>query len=278
MKRVIYGLIVLWLTACSSAPPPRPPLEDNALQWTQRGQDAFRRGEWQEALDAYQEGLRIYASIEQGDGIGVELLNIATVQYAMGDIVAMDKTLDRVLNNVGVPAVHRAEAAYRRAYAKLNAADADGAAAWLEQALQRCAPIDCAALGAMYNLRARLALLRGDTVVADTDARRAAEANRRHGDQIEEANSQRLLADAALRSANGAQALALYEQTLTLDKATAQTRKIVLDLLGAARAAAMLGRTDVVAYLERARSVAESIDDAVLAQQVDATRRELVQK
>ena len=67
---------------------------------------------------------------------------------------------------------------------------------------------------------------------ARTHARRALELNRGLGDRAEEANSLRLLADAALRSRITAAADNGYQQALVLDKDTGHPHKITADLVG----------------------------------------------
>ena len=279
MSRVIrVMLIATWLAACGSAPAPRPATEEAAIQWNQRGQEAYSHGDLPAALAAYQEALRLYVSIEHGERIGAELLNIATIQYRLGDRAAAVKILDRILaeGGVAIPAYYRAEAAYRHARLDFEAGDMAGSGTWMERAQVWCVETNCDAMGRLTNLKARLALARDDVSAAEADARRALEINRRRGDALEEANSLRVLADAAVRRGQHPQAFALYEQALALDKNAAEPRKIVLDLIGAGRSLAAQGRTaEAAEYAERARRVAESVGDEQGLQEILSLRKSL---
>ncbi len=266
MNRVICGVFVATLlAACGSAPPVRPATEEAAIQWNQRGQEAYRHGEMQQALAAYEEALRLYSSVEQGEGIGIALLNVSTVYRRLGDRAAAVKALDRILagGGIAIPTHYRAEAAYRRAHLDFEAGDIAGTSAWIERAQALCTETICDAVGRLPNLKARVALARDDISAAEAEARRGLDVNRRRGDALEEANSLRLLADAAVRRGQHPQAVAFYEQALALDKGAAEPGKIVLDLLGTSRSLAAQGKvTEAADYAERARRVAESIDDS----------------
>lgn len=279
MSRVIRGVFVAsLLAACGSAPPVRPATEESAIQWNQRGQEAYRHGDLKPALAAYEEALRLYSSIEQGAGMGVALLNVAIVHHRLGDRAAAANALDRIFaaGGVAIPERYRAEAAYLRAHLDFEVGDIARARNWIERAQTLCTEANCDVLGRLPNLKARMALARDDVSTAEAEARRGLDVNRRRGDAVEEANSLRLLADAVARRGQYPQAFAFYEQALTLDKNAGEPRKIVLDLIGAGRSLAAQGRTSEAGeYAERARRVAESIGDAQGLQEVFLLRKSL---
>lgn len=256
--------VVLLLTACSSSPPPvLPPAEDTAARWDQRGQEAFRAGSAQEALVAYRESLRLYTSVENAEGAATELLNIATVHYQIGERDRAAEALSELLTTraTATPVRLKADAAYRLALLDFDAGNNDRAAESLDRAQALCES-KCDIDGRLNNLRARLLLARGKLAEAETTARRGLDINRRRSDVAEEANSLRILAEIAARDRRNAQSLSFYEQALTLDKAAAEPRKIMLDLLGAGRSLAAQGKSnDATLYAERALRVAESIGD-----------------
>ncbi len=279
MTRLLYiALAATLLAACSSAPTPRPATEEGAIQWSQRGEDAYRRGDLNGALAAYEQAFKLYASVEHNEGSASQLLNIATVYYRLGDRARASQTLDQILTARGVatPARFKAEAAYRRAYFDFESGDMAGANSWLGRAQEYCVEAACDVGGRLSNLKAQLALARDDIASAELEARRGAELNRRGADAVEEANSLRLLAEIAVRRGQHAAALAFYEQALTLDKNAAEPRKIVLDLLGASRSLAAQGKSAAAGdYAERARRVAESVGDEQGQQQAAALLKSL---
>ncbi len=279
MNRVILSLVfALLLSACGSAPAPRSATDEAAIQWDRRGQEAYRRGEYQEALAAYEEALRRYASVEHAEGTGIELLNVAMVESRLGNRERALQVLDQVLasRDAAMPARFKAEAAYRRAHMDIEAGNAVGASSWLERAQGFCGDASCEVAGRLQNMQARLALLRGDITGAEAAARRGLDINHRRGDALEEANSLRLLADGASRRAQYPQALTFYEQALALDKSAAEPTKITLDLLGASRSLAAQGKTDAaVEYAERARRVADSVNDDRGREQAQALLKSL---
>ncbi|UCH54181.1 MAG: hypothetical protein JSW09_05250, partial [Pseudomonadota bacterium] len=114
--------------------------------------------------------------------------------------------------------------------------------------------------------RARLALARADHTAALAVARAALAANRRHGDRTEEANSLRLIGDAALRRHELDSAYAAYAEALEIDKALGLPSKIARDLIGIGESRRAQGHAhDAVGYFRRAQSVALAAGDTALA-------------
>ena len=136
--------------------------------------------------------------------------------------------------------VSAAEATYRLALFAAEDGDAARARTLGEQALALCA--GCASEGAIRNFQAGLRLAAGAATEAREHARRALELNRGLGDKAEEANSLRLLADAALRLKDYAAAGNGYQEALALDKDAGHPRKIGADLLGLGEAALAQGK------------------------------------
>lgn len=278
MRALRTGAVVAlaWLAAgCGGAAPPRPSdTQEAALAWNERGRAAYARGDYAQALAHYREALALNRSVEDVDGIARELVNLATVHRRLGERAKADAALDEILAPGGIPftSAQRAEATYQLA---LHAAeDGDGARARSlgEQAAGLCS--GCAAGGAIGNFLAGLKLGAGDAVGAREQARRALDINRRLGDKSEEANSQRLLADAALHLKDLAAAAAGYQEALMLDKALGQPHKIAADLLGLGEATLAQGRgREAADYFQRARAVAEVAGLEALRRQAEARRR-----
>lgn len=253
---------VLALTACAGNPPALTEQQETAIQFNQRGEAAFRRGDYAQALHEYQGALSIHRSVENLAGTATELLNLSVVYRRLGDKVAAQAALDQILteSNPTFSADQQAEAAYRKAGYYLDDGNESEARSWLNKALEYCH--GCGAEGRLYNLMARMALA-GQPQDALNHARRALALNRSAGDKNEEANSQRLIADAAFKLSDFNTAQQSYDDALRLDKDTGAAAKIALDLMGLGRSLAQQGkRADAADFFRRAYSVSEGAGDA----------------
>ncbi len=262
--------LTVLLTACGQNPPRPSEVQLAAVQWNQRAQTAYARGEYAQALAHYQQALAANRAIEDVNGIARELINLAVVHRRLGRPAPARAALDEILVPAGIPftAGQRAEATYRLALFAAEDGDAVRARTLGEQALALCT--GCASEGAIRNFHAGLRLAAGEPMAAREHARRALELNRGLGDRAEEANSQRLLADAALRLKDFAAASSGYQEALALDKNAGQPHKIAADLLGLGAAALGQGKKpDAADYFRRARSVAEAAGDDAMRRQVE---------
>ncbi len=264
--RIVTGMVLgLLVAGCGSAPPRLSESQTAALAWNQRGETAFARGDYARALEYYRQALDLNRATEDVDGIARELVNLATVHRRLGERDRARAALDELLAPDGVPfsAAQRAEASHRLALYAAEDGDAAGARALSERAVMLCA--GCPAEGAILNFQAGLRLAAGDAAAARDLATRALAPNRRHGDAVEEANSLRLAADAALALKDYAAAAAGYRAALTLDKTGGRPHKIAADLLGLGDAARAQGHSrEAGEYFRRARSVAEAGGDDAL--------------
>jgi len=94
-----FLLALLLLSACShETPVVRSAREEQAIDFNQRAQRAFMRGEYQTAAGLYENALRLDAAIENVDGIAVNLLNLAKVNQALGKPELAQQYLDRLLH------------------------------------------------------------------------------------------------------------------------------------------------------------------------------------
>jgi len=264
---VVLGLLVV---ACGSAPPRPTESQAAALAWNQRGQAAFARGDYPRALEYYRQALDLNRATEDVDGIARELVNLAAVHRRQGDSDKARAALDEILAPGGVPfgAAQRAEASHRLALYAAEDGDPATARVLSERAAALCA--GCPAEGAILNFQAGLRLATGEANPARALATRALAANRRHGDAVEEANSLRLAADAALVLKDYAAAAVGYRAALALDKTDGRPHKIAADLLGLGDAARAQGQgREAAEYFRRARSVAEAGGDELLRRAAD---------
>ncbi len=187
--------------------------QQDAIQFNQRGETAFRRGDYAQALQEYQGALAIHRSVENVAGIATELLNLSVVYRRLGDKAAAQTTLDQILmdKSLAFSADQKAEAAYRKAGYYLDDGNEAEARSWVNKALEYCH--GCGAEGRLYNLMARMALA-GQPQDAMNHARRALALNRNAGDKNEEANSLRLIADAAFKLEDFKTAQQSYDDAL----------------------------------------------------------------
>lgn len=257
----VLAAVLALATGCSSNPPALTEQQETAIQFNQRGETAFRRGDYAQALQEYQGALAIHRSVENMAGIATELLNLSVVHRRLGDKAAAQTTLDQILadSSPAFSADQKAEAAYRKAGFYLDDGNDADAKSWVNKALEYCH--GCDAEGRLYNLMARMALA-SQPQDAMNHARRALALNKSAGDKNEEANSLRLIADAAFQSGDFKTAQQSYDDALRLDKDTGSAAKIALDLMGLGRSIARQGRrTEAVEYFQRAYSVSEGAGD-----------------
>jgi len=253
---------VALVAGCGSNPPALTEQQETAIQFNQRGENAFRRGDYAQALQEYQGALSIHRSVENMAGVATELLNLTVVYRRLGDKAGAQAALDQILTerSPAFSADQKAEAAYRKAGYYLDDGNEAEARSWLNKALEYCH--GCGAEGRLYNLMARMALA-GQPQDAMNHARRALALNRNAGDKNEEANSHRLIADALFNSDDFKTAEQSYDDALRLDKESGAAAKIALDLMGLGRSVARQGRrTEAVEYFQRAYSVSEGAGDA----------------
>ncbi len=258
----VLAVVLALATGCGSNPPALTEQQETAIQFNQRGETAFRRGDYAQALQEYQGALAIHRSVENVAGVATELLNLSVVHRRLGDKTTAQTTLDQILteSSPAFSADQKAEAAYRKAGFYLDDGNESEARSWLNKALEYCH--GCGAGGRLYNLMARMALA-GQPQDAMNHARRALALNRNAGDKNEAANSLRLIADAAFLSGDFKTAQQSYDDALRLDKDIGAAAKIALDLMGLGRCVARQGRrAEAVEYFQRAYSVSEGAGDA----------------
>jgi len=251
----------LTLAGCVSSAPRLTVQQEAAIQYNQRGEAAFRQGDFALARDEYQKSLSIHRSVENQEGVAGELMNLSLIYRRLGNSSDAHGALDQIISGPGLAFDDklRAEAAYRKASLYLDDADDAQARVWVGRALNFCR--GCPAEGRIYNLQARMALLAHPSESLQL-ARRALAINRSIGNKSEEANSHRLIADAAYQTQDYSAAQAAYEAALLLDKETGAAEKIALDLMGLGRSLARQGkRKEAMEYFQRAYFVSEGAGD-----------------
>jgi len=266
----------LTLAGCVSSAPRLTAQQEAAIEYNQRGEAAFRQGDFALARDEYQKSLAIHRSVENQEGVAREIMNLSLMSRRLGNSSDAYAALDQILSGSGLPFNDRqcAEAAYRKASFYLDDADEAKARIWAGKALDLCR--GCPAEGRIYNLQARMALLARPAESMQL-ARRALALNRSIGNKLEEANSQRLIADAAFQAGDYTSAQAAYDAALQLDKETGAAEKIALDLMGLGRVLARQGkRKEAREYFQRAYFVSEGAGDARAMEAATAEIKKLI--
>jgi len=267
---VVAGLALV--AACAQQPgKPLPAREAEAIEANRKAELRFRNGDFDGAVQQYQEALRIAQSVEDVDGIAANAINLSIAYQRLGKHAEARASLKPVLDQSGLsfPPARLAQAALRRAVLDFDERRYANAAEWLEKAATWCGQQGCMLSGAINNVRGLLALEQGRADAAAASARAAFEASRGSGDRVEAANAMRLLGNVAIRAGDAAAALAALSEALAIDRELALPRKIYLDLVSLGRASALGGeRAAARAYYERALAVSEADRDAQDAAEV----------
>jgi tetratricopeptide (TPR) repeat protein len=269
---LVAGLVLL--AACARQPgKPLAARQVEAIEANRRAELRFRRGDFDGAVQQYQEALRIAQSVEDIDGIAANAINLSIAYQRLGKNAEARASLAPVLEHSGLsfPSARLAQAALRRALLDSDRQRHAPAAEWLEKAATWCGQQGCTLSAAIDNVRGLLALEAGLTDAAAASATAALKASRASGDRVETANALRLLGNVAIRAGDAAAALAALTEALALDQELALPRKIYLDLVSLGRASAQGGeRARARSYYERALAVSQADRDAGAAAEARA--------
>ena len=225
---------VVGLVACAAAPPAPNPAQQAAQNASQAAARALARGDLPQARGQYEAALLAAESVEDFQLAGVALLNLALVQARAGDLSGGHARLDRVLaapQRFG-PAM-LARASTRKALLYLDAPDLDAALTWADAAQAACAT-PCELGASLANLRAHVALQRGDATLAAQWAGRAVASATAPAAVAEQANALRLLGRARSQLKLHDEAGQSLAQALAIDQRLGLPERVALDLVYAA--------------------------------------------
>ena len=261
LAKVFILYLPLLLNACGS-PQPHPPVAvQQARQTELAAHRAMREGDLARARELFTQSLLLQQSLDNTSGAAMDAINLATVFHKMGDDKAALLQLDHILadKTSGNPPELRAAAAFHKAVILADGGDPSQMPA-VESALQ-LAEIECSKpcsyTTGIFNLRARLALQKGDYSSALQLSKITLDATGVEKDEL--ANARRI--SAAAEAAQGRQDLALahYMAALTLDKELGISARIASDLNGIAKTLEKLGRKpEADTYSRRAKAVIEA--------------------
>jgi len=264
--RLFVATFLLSLASGCASYPARPVLSESkelALGVNKLGNSAFKRGNYREALTLYNEALRYNRSIEDRDGIAINMINLAATYRKLEGYESAHEHADAILSSSGIEfaALHLAEASYIKALLYADRREFESAVASIENGMQFCSKAGCDSEGRFYNLLARIAAQKGEPEKALVYAKRGLVLSRRHDDLREVANALRLVADTKREMKLYGGTGKLYEEALATDKELGLADKIAADLRGLGHLFFEQDRfEDALRYFNRALSVSENTE------------------
>ena len=268
-----WCLAAAGLPGCGSAPPVLNPAQQGATSASQAAARLLARGDTAQALAQYERALAAAESVEDFALAGATLLNLALLHGRSGELAAGHARLDRILASPQrYGTALQARAATRKALLYLDAPDLDAALAWADKAQAACmAPCELGAV--LADLRAHVALQRGDFALAAQLATMAAQLAVQAGQAAEQANALRLQGRAGSRLGQTGEAAAALAQALAIDQRLGLPERVALDLLYAGENEERRGNTAAAReFYERALVVCQA---AGLAPAAEALRTRL---
>lgn len=254
---MLLALVVSGMFGCSGT-------KTVLLQEQQRRIMDLNERALQQALSGYQreadtllqEALRLATSLDDRETEVLTLLNQSRLARHVGNQQAAFSAVEQALL-LAKGSEQYADAAQERALLELSTGKLDAAATWAEAARATETGDN---LGRRLNLLTRIALLQGKQQEAAQLAEKALDANRKEGQELEQANALRMLGGIRAREGAFEKAAELLGKALQLDKQEAEPRKIADDLDALAELAGLQQDiTRQTAYRQRATRVRQSL-------------------
>jgi tetratricopeptide (TPR) repeat protein len=220
------------LTACGSPPAKISPMLENAVNYNLQGKQFFQNRDYENALVSYNKALQIDKSIENADGVALNLLNIAQAHIALNQSDAAHASLDEVIGNTTglFQADQLAQAAVQKSLIFISQGQSKSTGEWINKADALCGD-SCHQKGLILNIQARFALDERQPDAAIDLANRALAAHKKEMLVSEMANSLRLIGEAHLGKQLPGKAIPFLQEALQLDKSQGLPVKISTDLL-----------------------------------------------
>jgi len=242
---MLFGIIFM-LAACSTPQSVPPFALEQAHQADLEAHRAMRNGDLPQARELFARALLLQQSQDNLSGEAMGMINLATVLHKLGDDQAAISQLDQILaqGSIVYPLEWRTAAAFRKAVILTDGSDGKQIGA-IESALLRVeseCDKPCVYTAGLSNLRARLALQKGDNSAALQLTKATLESSSAGKEEI--ANARRIAAAAEVAEGHFELALVHYNAALVIDKELGIPSRIALDLNGAAKALEQLGRKD----------------------------------
>lgn len=228
---LIYGM----LAACAGQHKEPPTVIQQSLEANAAGLSEHESGDNEGALAEYEKALRLSRSVEDADGTASNLINMAVILRSMGKPQRALVRLEEILKNdlISYPQARVAEAAYLKGKLYMESPERKGdAEQWIDHAIRECTASQCKDMGRIWNLRAKLKNIQKKYDVAIDSAQKGLEYNRQNNDEIELANSVRLLGEAYLAQGKYQEALERFGVAFDMDQRQAHSGKMARDLMG----------------------------------------------
>jgi len=252
---VVFSAVVL--QGCAGQRPAPSPIEAAGASASRAGAVAYDNGRYPDALESFNEALRLHRGVDDRAGALLDLINVGRVDAILkrhGDAVA-------ALNEAASLATALEDrAALSEVYAtmakvELDAEDTAGAMRYIEKSQEIDRALGLVS-GARLNLRAWIYIAAGRYAEAAAMAGRAMDLNQKAHDYTEIANSYRLKGDLSVNDGDLDKALLFYGKARYHDSRYGVPRNLSYDLtrmsLIDARKGDMRGAAD---FMDRAYTV-----------------------
>ena len=271
LTAMLSGLAAGALMGCGTPLPPLNPAQQSAVASSQAAARLLARGDLAQARAQYGRALAAAESVEDFALAGTALLNLALLHGRMGELAAGHARVDRILASPQrYGAASQAQAATRKSLLYVDAPDLEAALSWADKAQAACAA-PCELSAVLGNLRAHVALQRGDFEQAAQWASRAAALAAQSGQAAEQANALRLQGRAQSRIGQTADAAGALAQALAIDQRLGLPERVALDLLFAGENEQRRAQTAVAReFYDRALVVYQAAGMAPAAEAVRA--------
>jgi len=257
LRQIFHAMTVVLLfslASCGSAPPRQPLALEKAKKADHEAHRALRDGDLIRARELFNQSMLYQMSLDNRTASATAAINLSSVSHKLGDDSAALGLLDGILadSTAQVPAELRAAAAFRKGIILADTGKIAEAESALQLANQECNK-QCAYAPGMNNLRARLALDKGDFASALSAANMVISAG---AEKEEVANAHRIAAASETSLGHHEIALAHYQAALGLDKDLALSPRIAEDLKGISSVLLKLGRnSEADIFAHRAEAV-----------------------
>lgn len=230
-----------------------------AIEYNQKGMKAVEKGDYEKALGYYMEALKINRSVENTEGIAVNLINIAAIYYKKGNTFEAHEFIDMAFPIPDINYDIKSEAAFEKARLHLKEKEVSKAKEWANRSLSLNKGIR---EGSRWNLLGRVALMEGRYDESLAIANTALKLNRENKQRIEEANSLRLIAEISAQTDRYEESREFYMRALEIDKESGNGKKIAMSLRGLGELSLKYGHLqDAINFYMRAYNVSSNADD-----------------
>ncbi|MDI6745070.1 MAG: tetratricopeptide repeat protein [Thermodesulfovibrionales bacterium] len=259
LRYCAIALLFVFIGCGGPSAPTLSAVHEKAVEHNQKAAKAVEKGDYEKALAYYTEALKINRSIENTEGIAVNLINIAVLFQKKGDVSRDHEFIDIALSIPGINNEIRSDAAYEKARIYLKEKNFAKAKEWVNISLSLNKGIF---EGSRWNLMGRISFTEGKYDEALTMANTALNLNIENKQRSEEANSFRLMAEVNAKKGTYSESKTYYIKALEIDKELGNSKKIAMTLRAMGMLSLKQGNlTDAVMFYMRAYDVSSNAGD-----------------